>query len=147
MELRFAKAARNDGFLGMSWIGFSVIVFFLFLQAIGVLPSGEYYVVVFVSLMALLALVFLWRWIVVRSLFRNGKLAEGIVDKIVIRRDRGFVTFFFILGETFVKTQQPIMWNKTTKALSPGQKVQILYAEKKFKRALIVELYTESGRP
>jgi len=36
------------------------------------------------------------------------------------------------------------MWNKTTKTLSPGLKVQIIYDEKKLKRALIADLYRDA---
>lgn len=143
MKPNLTKAAWNDGYLGRSWIALAVLTVIMLLLFLGVLPSEAIYYPVFGSLMALMALLFVWRLILVLLLFRRGKVVEGIVERISMFRDRGVVTFFFILGETFVKAKQPIMRNKTTLALTPGQKVQILYDEKKLKRALILELYRD----
>lgn len=141
MKPKLAKAAWNDGLLGMSWIGFLVATIFLALIVFGILPSEEAATWVFLGILGLTAILFLWRLLWIQRLFRVGTVVEGIVDRVSIHRDRGIVTFFFVIGETFVKTSQPILMNKTTKTLAPGLKVQILYDAKKPKRALIVELY------
>jgi hypothetical protein len=143
MKFKLTKAAWNDGVLGMSMIAFAVMTVFLMLQVSGVFPAEAIHNWIMAGLMTLMAVLFLWRLTWILRLFRNGTIVGGIVDKVSVYRDRGVVTFFFVKGETFVKTRQPIMWNKTTKTLSPGLKVQIIYDEKKLKRALIASLYQE----
>lgn len=143
MKIKLTKAAWNDGVLGMSMIAFAVMTVFLLLQVSGVFPAEAIHNWIMAGLMTLMAVFFLWRLTWILRLFRNGTIVEGIVDKVSVYRDRGVVTFFFVKGETFVKTRQPIMWNKTSKTLSPGLKVQIIYDEKKLKRALIASLYQE----
>jgi len=143
MKIRLTKAAWNDGVLGMSMIAFAVMTVFLLLQVSGVFPAEAIHNWIMAGLMTLMAVFFLWRLAWILRLFRSGTIVEGIVDKLSVYRDRGVVTFFFVKGETFVKTRQPIMWNKTTRTLSPGLKVQIIYDEKKLKRALIASLYRE----
>lgn len=144
MKINVKKAVWNDGFLGMSTIALTVMSVLLLLLVTGVFPSESIQHWIMAGLMALMAVVFLWRLAWILRLFRNGTIVEGIVDKVSVYRDRGVVTFFFVKGETFVKTRQPIMWNKTTKPLSPGLKVQIIYDDKKLKRALIADLYRDA---
>lgn len=144
MKINNAKALRNDGLLGTASTAFAVIAGLFVLQVTGVFPAEAIYNWIIALLMMLMAILMVWRMVWILSLFRHGTMIEGIVDKIAIYRNRGIVTFFFIKGETFVKTKQPIMRNKTTLALTPGQKVRILYDDKKLKRALILELYVET---
>jgi hypothetical protein len=128
----------------MSVIAFAVMTMMLLLQVAGAFPAEAIHNWIMAGLMSLLAVFFLLRLAWILRLFRNGVIVEGIVDKVAIHRQRGVVTFFFVKGETFVKTRQPIMWTIATKFLSPGLKVQIIYDEKKLKRALIADLYRDA---
>ena len=95
------------------------------------------------SLVLTLVLLFLlYRRIArIRRIIQTGERVEGGITDIRFIKDRGRVTFRYLLNGQVVEGGAPVMKNATTLQLIPGTVVELALDPEDPSRAIVVELY------
>ena len=95
------------------------------------------------SLVLTLVLLFLlYRRIArIRRIIQTGERVEGGITDIRFIKDRGRVTFRYVLNGQVVEGGAPVMKNATTLQLIPGTVVELALDPEDPSRAIVVELY------
>lgn len=114
--------------------------FFLFFRFIQNDPSMVHlYIAIGATVIGLPLLA--WRWQAISALLDSGTEAKAVIEGIGFFRGRGQVAYkYMINGETYV-TRNPIMKNKQTQALKPGDTVVLVVDRENPRKALIRDLY------
>ena len=77
----------------------------------------------------------------VRRIIQTGERVEGGITDIRFIKDRGRVTFRYLLNGQVVEGGAPVMKNATTLQLIPGTVVELALDPEDPSRAIVVELY------
>lgn len=88
------------------------------------------------------ALLGLWRYTYLKSLFKNGIEVKGEVSNIWFMKDRGRVTYQYQIGDFIYTKGNAIMKTKETKDLGIGSIVTLLVKKSNHKKAIIRDLYS-----
>ncbi len=92
--------------------------------------------------LTLFLLFFLYRRIArIRRIIQTGERVEGGITNISFFKDRGRVTFRYVLNGEVVEGGAPIMKNATTLQLIPGTVVELALDPEDTSKAIVVELY------
>ena len=88
--------------------------------------------------------VLIWRVWLVYKLFRKGVQVRGKISSVEIRRDRGWVGFFYIFDHKEYTSRIEVHRNTQTKGLKAGDLVVLVVDRANPKRAFIRDLYLNS---
>ena len=77
----------------------------------------------------------------IRRIIQTGERVEGGITDIRFIKDRGRVTFRYVLNGQVVEGGAPVMKNATTLQLIPGTVVELALDPEDPSRAIVVELY------
>ena len=77
----------------------------------------------------------------IRRIIQTGERVEGGITDIRFIKDRGRVTFRYVLNGQVVEGGAPVMKNPTTLQLIPGTVVELALDPEDPSRAIVVELY------
>jgi hypothetical protein len=94
---------------------------------------------VIVSMVGLCVL--FWRLWLVFSLLRRGALVRGKISSVEIRRDRGWIEFFYIFEHKEYTSRIEVHRNAQTKELRAGENVLLVVDRARPQRAFIRDLY------
>jgi hypothetical protein len=83
----------------------------------------------------------LWRIVRIRKLFASGRIVPGVVTYVRLFKDRGRVNFSYVMDGRELNSWTPIHQNRCTKALFPGQQVEVVVDPQCTDRAVIRHLY------
>ena len=87
--------------------------------------------------------VLVWRVWLVFKLFSKGLQVRGKISSVEIRRDRGWVKFFYIYDHKEYNSQTEVHRNAQTKKLKAGDLVVLVVDRVKPERAFIRDLYLD----
>jgi Protein of unknown function (DUF3592) len=85
--------------------------------------------------------VLIWRVWLVHMLFRKGVQVRGKISSVSIRRDHGWVDFFYIFDHKEFTSRIEVHRNSQTKGLKVGDLVILVVDRSNPKRAFIRDLY------
>ena len=87
--------------------------------------------------------VLIWRVCLVHKLFCKGVQVRGKISSVEIRRDRGWVDFFYIFDHKEYTSRIEVHRNAQTKGLKAGDLVVLVVDRSNPKRAFIRDLYLD----
>lgn len=140
-NVSLSRAMKHDYTL---YVALLTIIVSVFVNIINYAFQGAEILYPFLAITTLGIILFIVRYKMIKTIFNNARLAEGVVTQISFFKSRGRITVSYFIEDEEYNYSGAIVRTSETKNIRVNDPLNLIVDTRNLNKALLVDLYTDS---